>query len=66
MNSVDYVKEGLNNLEERLTKQVIKLPDTVTTPMLSDYRQEIYTTSELNANYITMFQELIGELIWPT
>ena len=34
--------------------------------MSSDYRPDIDATSELDANDITMFQYLIGELIWDT
>ena len=64
MGSVDYVKSVVKNLEERLKKQGMKLPDRATTPTSSDYIPELDTTAELDANDITMFQELIGELIW--
>ena len=47
-----------------LKKQGTKLPARATTQMSSDYRPELDATAELDANYITMFQELIGYLIW--
>ena len=44
----------------------MKLPARATTPMSPDYRPELDTTVELDANDITMFQELIGYMIWAT
>ena len=32
--------------------------------MSSDYRPELDATAKMDANDITMFQELIGDLIW--
>ena len=66
MISINYVKVVVNNLEESLKKQGMKLPARTTTPISSDYRPEIDATEELDANNITIFQELIGELIWAT
>ena len=54
---------AVRNLEERLEKQCMKLPARATNPMPSNYRPELDATAELDANDITMFQELIGELI---
>ena len=42
----------------------MKLTARETTPMLYDYRHELDAISELDAKNITMFQELIGDLIW--
>ena len=42
----------------------MKLPARATTPMSSYYRPELDATAELDAKGITMFQNLIGELIW--
>ena len=53
------MKAVVNNLEERLKKQVMRLPDMPTTPMSSDYRLELDETAELDSNDITMFKELI-------
>ena len=44
----------------------MKLPAMAKTPMLSDYKPELNATEKLDANNITMFQELIGELRWAT
>ena len=52
------------NLEQKLKKQGMKLPCRETTPMSSDYRLELDTTEELDADDITMFQGLIGDLRW--
>ena len=49
-----------------LKKQRMKLPARGETPMSSDYRPELDATAKLDANDITMFQELIGDLIWST
>ena len=64
--SIDYVKALVKRLEERLKKQGMKLPSRSTAPMSSNYRRELDESSELDANDITIFQELIGDLTWPT
>ena len=56
----------MNNPEERLKKQGMKLPARATTLMSSDCITELNETAELDVNDITMFQELIGELGWST
>ena len=56
----------MENLEEILKKKCMKLPSRATTPMLPNYRPEAYATAELYAKCITMFQKLIGEMIWAT
>ena len=66
ISSVDYVKAVVKKLEERPKKKVRKLPASATTPMSSDYIPEIDATSELDINYITVFQELIGHMRWAT
>ena len=60
------MKEVVNNPEERLKKQGMKLPAREITPMSSDYRPELDATAELDTNNINMFQELIGYLRWAT
>ena len=40
------------------------LPRRSETPMSSDYTPELYATTELESDGITMYQELIGALIW--
>ena len=44
----------------------MKLPARETDLMLSYCRPQLDATSELDANFITMFQELIGDLRWAT
>ena len=66
MRSVDYVKAVVKKPEEILAKQGMKLPSRSTTPVSSDYIPELDATAKIDANNITMFQELIGELIWAT
>ena len=44
----------------------MKLPAKSTTPKSYNYRPEPNSTADLDVNNITMFQELIGELIWDT
>ena len=63
MISVEYVKAVVKNLEERLKKKITKLPAREKTSMSYDYKLELDATSDLDANNITMFKELIGELI---
>ena len=60
------MKVVLNNLEESLKKQVIKLPSRAKTSMSSDYRPDLNATEELDAKNITMFQELIVDMRWAT
>ena len=60
------MKPVVNNLEERLKKQGMKLPARETTPISSDYKPELNATAELDANNITMFKELIVDLRWAT
>ena len=58
MSSIDYVKSVVKNLEERLKKQGMTVPDRAITPMSSNYITQIDETVELDENDITMFQEL--------
>ena len=47
-----------------MTKEGIRLPRPAETPMFSDYTPELDATTELESDAITMYQELVGELIW--
>ena len=60
------MKVVVKKLEKNLKKQGMKLRARATTPMSSNYRPDIDATAELDANNITMLQELIGELRWAT
>ena len=64
MSSRDYVKAIVNNVEERLKKQKRMLKSKVTTPMTESYKPEMDESDELDAEGVTMFQELIGMLRW--
>ena len=66
ISSIYYIKVVVNNLEERRKKQGMKLPARETTTMLSAYRPDLDVKAELDANNITIFQDLIQELIWVT
>ena len=60
------MKVVVKKLEKRPKKKGGKLPARSTTPMPSEYIPEIDATSELDINYITVFQELIGDMRWAT
>lgn len=65
MTSKDYIKAIVKNLEERLEKKGMKLPNRhVNTPISPSFIPESDQSQELNENDTTMFQELIGELRW--
>ena len=61
--SMYYIKAIIKNIEVRLTKEGMKLPSRAEMPMSSDYKPDLDATSELDTDGITMYQELIGELI---
>ena len=63
MSSVDYVKGIINNVEVIKVKEGMRLPRQAETSMSSDYTPELDATTELESYGITMYQELIGELI---
>ena len=60
------MKVVVKKLEKNLKKQGMKLRARATTPMSSNYRPDIDATAELDANNITMLQDLIGKLRWAT
>ena len=60
------MKTIVKNLEGRFKKQGMKLPARAKTPISSNFRPELDATAKLDANYITMFQELIGYMRWAT
>jgi hypothetical protein len=66
MSSEQYVKTAVANVETRLAKSGKKLPTRCSTPLMSGYRPEIDVSSELNADGIQYYQELIGVLRWAT
>ena len=60
------MKVVVKKLEKRPKKKGGKLPARSTTPMSSDYIPELDAASELDTNYITVFQVLIGDMRWAT
>ena len=64
MSSTKYVKAAVANVEEALKQTGDKLPAKCPTPMTSGYRPEVDDTTELSANGLQYFQELIGVLRW--
>ena len=64
MSSVDYVKGIINNVELRMIKERMSLRRQGALHMFSDYTPELDATTRLESYGITMYQELIGELIW--
>ena len=64
MNSKDYAKLSVENIEKRAIKKGLALPNKAVTPMSSGYRPEIDTSDELGTDDITFFQEIIGILRW--
>ena len=64
VSSVDYVKAIINNVEPRMVKKGMRLSIQAGTPISSDCTHELDATTELESDGITMYQDLIGELIW--
>jgi hypothetical protein len=65
MTSRDYVKASIDNIEIQLKqKKLPPLRTKIDTPMSSNYTPETDLSTELNAEDITFFQEMIGMLRW--
>ena len=64
MSSTDYVKAALDNLSQQFEKKGIKLPTRVITPMADGYVPALVSSTELNSDDTTHFQELISILRW--
>ena len=60
----DYIKLTISNIEDRLKRKGMKLPNKVTTPMNIDHRPEFDFSPELGQDKITFHQEIIGMLRW--
>ena len=63
ISSVGYVKSIIKNVKVRIVKEGMRLPRQSETHMSSDYTPELDANTELESDGITMYQELIGELI---
>ena len=64
MTSTDYVKAAVENLENKLREQGMKLPSRAITPIAQSYVPELDSSPELNSEDTTSFQEMIGILRW--
>ena len=62
--SRNYIKLSVTNIEERAKKKRMKMPNKVTTPMISGYVKEIDVTKELDKDGKTFYQEIIGMMRW--
>ena len=59
-----YVTLAVANVEEKLNKEGNRLPSRCYTPLSSNYRPELDVSSELKADGVQYYQELIGILRW--
>ena len=64
MSSDQYCSALVNNIEDELQTQGLKLPARCPTPFMSNYKPELDGTAELKAAGIQRFQEIIGSLRW--
>jgi hypothetical protein len=64
MSSSHYLKEALNNLEEHLQAEGLRLQGKPQTPMRTDYRPELDTSPHLSPEQANYFMSLIGILRW--
>ena len=62
MSSEKYVKSAIENIEQILAETNQRLPTKCRTPLSSGYRPELDTSSELKAEGLQRYQELIGIL----
>ena len=53
------MKGIIKNVEVIMVKEGMRLPRRAETPMSSDYTPELYATTELESDGITMYQEII-------
>ena len=64
MNSKDYIKLTVANVETQLSNKGMRLPTKVTTPINNVYSPELDVSEELDEENITLYQEIIGMLRW--
>ena len=64
LSSEKYVKAAVSNVEAALKKRDSKLPSNCPTPCTTGYHPAEDTSTELNAEGTTLFQELVGVLRW--
>jgi hypothetical protein len=64
MSSDKYCEAAVANVEEALKAKGLRLPSKCLTPLANKYRPELDVTSELKADGVQWYQELIGTLRW--
>ena len=64
MNSKDYIKLAIANVESQLSKKGMRLPTKVTAPMNNTFSPELDESEELSSENITFYQEITGMLRW--
>ena len=64
MNSNDYVKAAITNVDKKLAEKGLRLQPKCPTPIASGYRLELDSSAELNDLDGRYYQELIGVLRW--
>ena len=62
--SAQYIKNAINNVEDKLSKDGEKLPKRAPTPFAFDYRPEQDVSPELPMDKASYYQSLIGILRW--
>ena len=64
MSSEKYFSAAVKNVEEFLTKKVLRFPTKFATPLQSGYKPELNYTPELKEDGMQYYQELFGVLRW--
>jgi hypothetical protein len=64
MNSTNYVKQAVANVEKDLSEIKRGLPNKASLPMSTKYRPELDVSPVLNAEHTNYFQSQIGVLRW--
>ena len=64
MNSDQYVKAAVTNVEEKLAKSGRRLPSKCSSPLKAGYKPELDVSGELKGDGLHYYQELIGVLRW--
>ena len=62
MSAEKYVRNSVKNLEQNLAKSNQHLPTRCKTPIMSGYRIEIETFTELKSKGVTQYQEMVWVL----
>jgi hypothetical protein len=64
MSPEKYVDASVKNVEEKLAKDGLRLPNKCPTPMVGEYHPSDDVSAELTAAGLHYYQELIGVLRW--